>query len=209
MFDWTAYTKAYDFIRRSLIYDVYISARGTALGELEVKYDNTREKGGECIQLYEESRSTCYWSFMPVYVPPEIELLNEPYFALPETALYAEWAEKYGLGDNTFEMADVNGHTEMAAFLVVPGRESRILWFRYRLPAGILQRTENGTWRYHLVVQKQPGAVSETATITVHLPPGSNLLESSPHALLTDEGLIRFDLELNTDREVALEFSLS
>lgn len=209
VFDWTAYSKAYDNIERSLLYDVYISADGTAEAELVVRYVNNAENRGPCFQFGGNYRS-CYWNYLRVFVPPGAKMLDVPHFPLSENTLYGYNAQLGGRdvrGENTFEIAHTDSHTELAAFFLVNGGESMELEFRYSLPDRVVTRTASGERQYRLTIQKQPGTIGDEFVVRVHLPEGSTVVATSETAVI-DGGVISFQLSLNTDREVSVGFSL-
>ncbi|MBI2855958.1 MAG: DUF4012 domain-containing protein [Chloroflexi bacterium] len=209
-FDWTAYSKASDSVERSLSYDVSLSISGEAEARLVVRYKNSAESSGPCFQTFDDPRA-CYWNYLRVYVPADIELSETPTFPLPHGTLYQWLAEQRGevIGEeDTFEVAYKDHYTEMAAFMVVDGGQTQELAFRYRLPAGVVEETGGGTWLYHLTVQKQPGTLAEVATVRINLPPGSAVVDGGPGEFSTSGTSVSFDLSLSTDREVFLEFRL-
>ena len=85
-------------------------------------------------------------------------------------------------------------------FDLAPGAE-RTLTFAYELPHCVLARDAGGLVSYHLRVQKQPGTGEVPLRVEFTLPPGAQLVDATPAALLSPGGtLLAVATDLRTDR---------
>jgi hypothetical protein len=93
----------------------------------------------------------------------------------------------------------------LAAFFVIAGGESRELAFAYDLPPSAVQ--PNGTKsRYRLSVQKQAGTDAIPLEVRVRLPSDARAVTSWPKPTSIDQDELIYELSLQTDQRVELQY---
>lgn len=94
-------------------------------------------------------------------------------------------------------LPDERDKVVFSQFFVVERGQVLETRFYYDLPQ--VAHSSEGRWRYTLLIQKQPGTNSTPVSFTIVLPPGAQLLTTSPSPRVIDEETLMFALELNTD----------
>ena len=197
-------------IDRRVRYRVALGSGEQPEAELEVIYTNSsapgeappceRQSPGAGTRLgrsaYEGLSQGCYWNYLRVYVPAGSSLRHASPFSLPDGALY----RRKGYADltETLRVFAEHGHRVFSGLTAIDPGTSRALGFRYTLPAGIVERADDGL-TYTLVIQKQPGAGQMPVSVEVTIPQGHALDGASPAPSEVDGGTARFDLDLNSD----------
>lgn len=180
------YNKVNLNVSRRIEYEVILGQDGPPRVNLSITYQNRSPAQPACVQkpriedTYALMAQDCYWNYLRVYVPPEVELLSTE--GVTETEV----------------LRGEQGQTVFATFLLVPAAESKTVRFTYELPK----------WdgrEYRLLVQKQPGTVADPLQVKVALPEGASVLSSEPKPSDQQQGVLSFALNLQTDRELTLE----
>jgi hypothetical protein len=97
------------------------------------------------------------------------------------------------------------GLTTWDNFLLVPYGQSVSTNFQYLLPQ-ITTMTDNNVNQYQLTIRKQAGTGSDSAKISVELPPGTTLVDATPKPSKIDEKTIFFDQILDTDKIITVTY---
>ncbi len=205
------YNKANIFIERALDYTVTLTPQSQA--HLTVTYRHTGQTTGEpCYQgvdqEFEEAAEylaiadQCYWNYLRVYTPAGSTLLDSSRHTVPGETLYSETT--WDSAGQTIE--DIPWLTTFANFLLVPQGEEVITTFTYQLPTGVIVPLASGESLYQLDIRKQPGMKDEIARITVNLPNGATIIETSPAPIAVDGLRISFELNLNRNELVAIRY---
>jgi hypothetical protein len=205
------FNKTNAVVQSSLAYDVDLTDPANPVGSLTVTHQNNARADVPCVhwggeRLPDEKEypiNACYWNYMRVYVPAGAELLEATPQYVPE-----EWM-LLGRGvDGPVDVLDeaLDGLQGFGTLMVVPGGESQLASFEYRLPGDVLARDGERT-TYHLKVEKQPGTLAVPVIIRLHLPNGA-ALESSVPAATMDGNHLYFETTLTTDLELTVSFHL-
>lgn len=206
--DTSVYSKVHDSIQRDIDYNVNFDDHGIGAASLTITYSNSVPREPSC----EQPLGSCYWNYFRVYVPSGSILLAAPDLPLPTGTIYESNASLFGYevdSGDTFSFTEdlESGKTELAGFIAPPGGRSTQVTFKYQLPAKTTNETDDGTWRYRLVIQKQPGTLEDQVTFTLTLPEGATLIEASPSPDSIKESQLVFTTKLNTDKDIFVEFS--
>jgi len=97
------------------------------------------------------------------------------------------------------------GASVLSTFLVLPPGSERETVYRYRLPASVLTKDEQG-WHYRLMLQKQPGVDTLPLTINVALPPSAELASASTTPTMRADRTLTFSFKLSGDQQFELNF---
>jgi len=134
----------------------------------------------------------CYWNYLRVYVPEGSHLQTaSPH---PTPAAYLLRGEA---APGEAEVLPDKGKATFGQFFVVERGRALATRFEYALPR--VARSSEGQWRYTLLIQKQPGTDRTPVSLTIVLPPGTQLLVATPTPRVENESTLTFALELNTD----------
>jgi len=191
-------------IERVLEYQVLLHADGSAKAMLAINYQHTgRGAGSSCNHratyhqgervTYEDLMEGCYWNYLRVYAPRDSHLWAASPYPVP-----AEYLLRGVAASGVAEvLPSEGGKAVFAQFFVVEYGQTLTTRLAYDLPR-IVQSSE-GWWRYTLLIQRQPGTDHTPVALTIALPPGAQLLTSTPPPRMVDGETLRFALELDTD----------
>jgi hypothetical protein len=207
------FNKVNPLVDQELNYRVTLGPEGSGHSHLEVVYTNHSKPSAEgCNPLprygagYEEEMQRCYWNYLRVYVPSGARLLEASPAPLPQASLRA--LRLGGAGEETLTVeASQKGKQVFGMYLLVPRGQSHTQILDYRLPQ-VAFEAAGGIWTYRLLVQKQPGARMWPLRVTLVLPPGARLLDAQPHPAKQSAGDLTFELSLNRDQELRVQYEL-
>lgn len=196
------FSKVQPLIEESVDYRVTLYAGGGAGAELSLTYAHQgRREGVSCVhQLpssedwsYEEVMHHCYYDYLRVYVPDDSELRAAlPYPTPGEYLVRGEPAD-----GRAVVLGEEAGKVVIAQFFVVEYGRTQTVRFLYDLPQ-VARESEEG-WRYLLLLQKQPGSDDHPVSVTVTLPPGTQLVAANPAPSLVDGSVLGFSTVLDAD----------
>jgi hypothetical protein len=202
------FNKADANVSRSIDYWVDLGAARGPRAQVTVTYHNHSPRLPEtCVQgarygdTYADMMDRCYWNYARVYVPAGSRLLAGPDLPLPAGSLLAQ--ERGVRTPSPIAPVLDDGHWDVWAtfFDLAPGAE-RTLAFAYELPHCVLAQDAGGLVSYRLSVQKQPGTGEVPLRVEIALPPGAQVVDATPAALLSPGGtLLPVATDLRTDRE--------
>jgi hypothetical protein len=197
-----------------LTYDVDLSDIAAPTGTLTVNHKNNAGGDIPCIQWNTNIDQTltdrmypidrCYWSYLRVYRPAEVELLSATPHAVPGGQMLLGQYVPARVDDIDEELAGIRG---FGTLLVVPAGESLTTSFQFALPGTLL--SSQGTPRkltYRLHVQKQPGTLAVPLTVRIHLPSRATL-EAPQDAILQGQNLL-LNTNLQTDVKLEVVFTV-
>jgi hypothetical protein len=205
------YNKTNAAVNSSLSYDVDLVNPSSPTGSLVVTHQNVASLSTchhwDKVAIPWEVKypiTDCYWDYLRVYTLSDTELLSANVQTVP-----GEWMI---LGQAVPPQVDIldeklDGIRGFGTLKVVPGKESISTSFRFGLPAGVLQRDEDGHLVYRLKVQKQPGTLGVPITIRLHLSNGATVVEAPPGAVIQDQNIL-LQTALVTDLELAFIFEI-
>ncbi|MBK9944781.1 MAG: DUF4012 domain-containing protein [Kouleothrix sp.] len=205
------YNKATASIQQAISYTVDLSTPAAPLAALNLRYthrlagpadcDQSKELKAAFIQRYEDMQLGCYRDYLRAYVPGQAELITAVVPAVPGNWLLAG----VGSDDGADVQAGEAGTRAIGALVVVPPGQARRVLLRYRLPAGVLTRDEQG-WHYRLALQRQAGAPPPQLSITVRLPRSARFVSASLPASLQPDGSVVIAGALVRDQQLELVF---
>lgn len=184
------YNKVNMYVERTLDYQVNLQPDGRATAALTIRYTNNApiEPGEtDCFQdtiqeygrapAYHELADECYWNYLRVYVPGGSVLTDSSRHQVPMATTAAarqDW-------DNTAQTVnEFDGWSTFANFIMVPQKETVAVSLAYTLPQVVHGNGREQT--YQLTLRPQPGARPQPVQVTVTLPPGAQLLSTTPES---------------------------
>jgi hypothetical protein len=202
------FNKVNPYVERRLEYQVALDTDGAARGTLTIHYQHNRPGDGTpCNQratyakgervTYEGLMEGCYWNYLRVYVPEGSHLQTASPHPTPATYLLRgedAAGEAEVLPD---EVLPDKGKAAFGQFFVVERGRALATRFEYALPR--VARSSEGQWHYTLLIQKQPGTDRTPVSLTIVLPPGTQLLVATPTPRVENERTLTFALKLDTD----------
>ena len=144
---------------------------------------------------YEDLINDCYWNYIRLYTPSGSKLIQSTSHPLAANFFLSgrPWdGEAQVVADEPTPLA------VFANFLLIPQGQTVTTNFTYQLPASIIEQ-DNGKSHYILEVHKQAGVRSQPITITVTLPPGTNLEKTIPAATSVEGQVITYSTALQQD----------
>ena len=197
-------------VERSVEYRVSLDPDQPLEPQLRLRYDNSDEAKDETCRQYAWPLYQCYWNFFRVYVSPLATQIQMPPVPLHEGALKLVW----GYPDSDSARVVVNADTgparptELSGYIAVEPGSVATIPIRYQLPPDILRLTAPDVYEYRLLIQKQPGTDRDRVTVAARLPPGAELLETSPDYNSKRRQTIFFDFTLESDTLVVVPFRM-
>lgn len=76
----------------------------------------------------------------------------------------------------------------------------------YQLPNDVVRATGPDTYEYRLLVQKQPGIDTDVVSVSVRIPPETEVTNVSPEPTSATNGWLGFEFPLNQDTELMVSF---
>ena len=171
-------------IQRQLTYDVEISTEGALHSQLTVSYDYpAREAEADPAIQPAHYRIRDYQNLLQVFVPPNSVLTST--HNLPE--------------DPTVVAGE--GRTDFVALTELAYNSGERFQYAYDTPR--LVESFGPYRRYRLLLQKQPGMRGEAASVQVRLPPGAQVISTTPSVAASydlDQPILEFRTTLITDQ---------
>jgi hypothetical protein len=206
------YNKANLLVDRSATYDVNLAADGDNEAVLTVKHTHRGEASDEvCWQgVFDEYVSQapytaltekCYWNYLRIYVPEGSVLLEGPQHLIPGET----WFGGYDIQRETETLSEIPGFTTFASWMLLPMGGEISSQFRYNLP-GSVNRENGGASEYNLQILKQAGARPHHMQVSVTIPAGKTIIDTSPNPTAVEEDTYFFALELDSDRTISLTY---
>jgi len=126
---------------------------------------------------YNSQKNSCYWNFWRLYTPQN----SKHIFTTPTELSDHSVSVKTGSGlpgKDTFKKQSKYGKIEFSGLFSTEASEITELTIIYQLPTSVLQKI-NGTLKYNLMIQKQPGVPNRELTLDIIMPDQYTILESS------------------------------
>ena len=76
----------------------------------------------------------------------------------------------------------------------------------YQLPNDVVRATGPDTHEYRLLVQKQPGIDTDVVSVSVRIPPETEVTNVSPEPTSATNGWLGFEFPLNQDTKLMVSF---
>jgi hypothetical protein len=205
------FNKTNALVDTTLTYDVDLGDLAQPAGTLTVTHRNNSSADVPCLQWRAERlpgeadypMDACYWNYMRVYVPSGTKLLDATPQRVPDDWMI--WSDGVDGPVDLLE-EDLEGLQAFGTLMVIPGSDSQLHRFHYRLPEQVLT-TQGNQIRYRLHVEKQPGTLAIPLTVRIHLPQRALLKSTSMQAVKQDSDLL-IEIDLRTDADLEVIFSL-
>lgn len=207
------YNKVNMFVERTLNYEVAMSDDGRAQATLTVTYTNNAPfEPGEtgCYQdtiadyslgpQYLELADECFWNYVRVYAPDGSDLITSSIHTVPAETQY----HGQGWHSAAHTVNEFTGWQTFANYLLVPQQESVSTIFAYTLPESVVQH-QGPDSIYKLFINHPAGAQVDTMHITIHLPAGVTVRQTSPEASLNGRA-VTFDLTVAQDTLLTIHY---
>ena len=207
------FNKANAVVDTDFTYEVFLKKDAPSEASLTIRQKNNSAGKETCSQHtrsglgdadYWEVVQRCYWSYLRVYAPIDSQLQQSTPHKTEAQFLVSE--------EDVPAKVDVlpseRNKQVWGTFLMVPHATQKETTFEYTLPATVVTQIGN-QWHYKLDWQKQAGTIANEATIIIHLPSGSRIVQSSPEPAIdstTQTPQITYHLSLNTDQQLTLIF---
>jgi hypothetical protein len=144
---------------------------------------------------YEDLINDCYWNYVRLYAPPGSQLIQSTNHPLSADFLMSR-SPWNGAAQVVTDEPTI--FSVFANFLLIPQGQTVTTNFTYQLPQTIIQQ-DGGDNHYILEIHKQAGTRVQPLTITVTLPPGANLEQTSPSATSVEGQVVTFSTQLRQD----------
>jgi hypothetical protein len=199
------YNKVDPKVERALDYQVVIGDNGHVHGRVTISYTNTSSvEVDRCLQeakfqpSYDQMMEGCYWDYLRLYVAEGSRIIWASEVPLPQGSLLSQAGEAPADdGQPTVEPSEGGKAVFSQFFVVAPGQQQEI-GFQYDLPFGIAQ--EEGSSRYQLLIQKQPGTLAVPVHLAVALPASARLTATQPQPTQVLDNVVEFETVLSTDQ---------
>lgn len=166
----------------------------------ETCYQGVREEFSEGAD-YLALADKCYWNYVRFYVPAGSRLLDSTQHVVPADTLFNDTTH-----DSKAEpVPELAGLATFANLLLVPIAGRVESFVQYELPPGVVVN-DGDALLYELSIGKQPGTRSEPTTVTVDLPAGVQLVDSSPAPALREGTRLTFEFLLESDMSIAIRY---
>lgn len=182
--------KANRSVKRQFTYDVTIEDDGSLSSSLAIAYDFSERVAELDPAVGPEHGDTNYRSLTQVFVPANSTLTQTEDLSGPPTVV------------------NTDTHTAFVARLGVDYNESERYQFFYTTPP--LVEPFGSFYRYRLLVQKQPGTLSDPVSVQLRLPPGARTVYTDPAPAASyslDQPVLEFRLSLTSDQAIEVVFT--
>lgn len=205
------FNKASALVRKWVEHSVALNATGGAEVRTRLTYQHTSQAKTACRPetrydpVYDQMMQRCLWNYLRLYMPAGATLVSTPRRVVPAEEMLSDEATSGEVDITPGE----GGKQSLGLLFVLPPGEEITLEYRYWLPDGLAaHQVAPGTWRYDLLIQKQPGEDNMPVQVKVQLPLEGRLVHSmpAPHTINGDQMV--YQTELRRDWQVRLVFNL-
>ncbi|MBV6396451.1 MAG: hypothetical protein HFACDABA_02049 [Anaerolineales bacterium] len=148
----------------------------------------------------------CYWAYVRVYTAPGTELLD----ANPQTISGETLLSGFDVPPQVDALGreeELQGVQGFGFLKLVQGGETVETNLRFGLPAFVVVQEADGSWKYQLRVQKQPGTVAVPFVLRVQLPTGA-VVQSMPEEAVFENGTVVLQTDLQLDLNLEILFTV-
>lgn len=203
------YNKVNPLVNRAVQYDVDLADDGTATANLAITYQHTGQNNvAPCEQIipyaqgitYETLIDQCYWNFVRIYVPEDVDPLELAQHSLPLDTMPvgSGWRNR-----GPTIAGEGNGSSVITSQFVLPRGQTLTSSYVYRLPHIVVGGDADR--RYRLDLRKPPGLDPYPFSIRVTLPGGTSVRQTSPAAVINGQQ-VTFELELRSDLDIEIVY---
>ncbi|NDJ77533.1 MAG: DUF4012 domain-containing protein [Chloroflexi bacterium] len=176
---------------RQLVYDVEIMPDGTLDSRVTVDYDFPQYLAEADPAVQPAHYSTLnYHNLLQVFVPANSTLTGQDNLRFDP------------------QIVRMESHTDFVARVRVDFNSSTRIQLAYTTPE--LVESFGPYRRYELLIQKQPGTQNELASVQLRLPPGADVIHTSPAVAASytlDQPVLEFQLEMFEDQSIVVLYT--
>ncbi|MEM7031522.1 MAG: DUF4012 domain-containing protein [Chloroflexota bacterium] len=201
------FNKVNAVVDTSLKYEVDLTNQKKIEALLTVSHHNRSQGDTPCDPTIGYGRDywslidRCYWNYLRIYSPIGNKLIEATPHAIPAQSLIGSDPEPARIET----LSEAGNKTVWGTFLMVPHRQHIETSFHYQLPDSIIQVTDGGQ-HYHLDIQKQAGTWANDVEVSIQLPQNYTLISVTPSPSQIRNGLLIFELSLQTDQQIDVIF---
>jgi len=198
-------------------YEVDLTMPANPTGWLMLTHHNPTAGKNTCVpgphktdMDYVETIARCYWDYVRVYTLTGTELLDAtPHYVSRKWMVTGKAVPRRVdvLDNNGTVFENPEGLQAYGTMLVVPLAGELVTHFEFALPPDVVSPGNEGSWTYHLLVQKQAGTIGVPLSLQVHLPQGAQIRHSFPDGIFQD-GVWQAEVALRTDLEISLTWQM-
>jgi hypothetical protein len=199
------FNKVSSVIQQAIHYSVTLSTDRAPQATISWVYTNTNAPQAGCDHrppdyglntTYQQLIQQCYWLYRRVLAPAGAEFSDATRHPTGPGELITGQ-----LSDGATRASEEDGKTVFGTFLIVPRGQQVASSLSYTLPISIVQ-TSGAGWVYHLLWQKQPGALPWPVNIMLQWPENMQLSAAQPQPIETTAQSATFQFNLDMDHEV-------
>jgi hypothetical protein len=203
------YGKVNPLIEEYVDYRVTLQPDGSGRATVTVDYKHLGAQSGViCTPMvpydtdvtYDKMMQRCYHDYLRLMVPQGSRLTSSAQRSVPGAYLLSG---KIADG-KAIALPDEAGRSVFGQFFVVEYGQSLQTHLEYDLP--VVVAVESGHQRYLLTLQKQSGTGDVPSRVTLTLPAESRLIETTPRPTVQSGAVIEFNLKLDTDQTIVVDF---
>ncbi len=199
-------------VTQALAYHVDLTNPAAPVGTLTLTYTNTVPTAKPCVHFgvanhstqYSDYLNDCYWDYWRVLLPAGVTGLSAPDNAVPGAELLS--------GEDDFAPAHLGpgeaGTTAVAGFFVLAPLATHTTVLTYQLSPAALDLSRRGQAVYRLHIQKQAGTGALPFALSVVYPAGWAVQRTSAPLISAAGQPAQFALDLRTDLDLELRFSV-
>jgi len=203
------YNKVSANVARSLSYEVDLRD-SMPYARVSLQYEHLGKKSEPCVPeisydlSYVEMMDRCYWAYVRLLVPQGALLLDAS-----ETPIAAENLITGVAWPGHVDVTAADPYTAFGLGFLLPATASQQLTYAYQLPISVVQRTGEGEYTYDLLIQKQAGVLAQNVNVVLRFPGNAVILSVQPDATMTQDGVLLFEVQSETDIEISVDYHLT
>lgn len=205
------FNKASALVERHLSYQITLAQNGGGQAQAILTYHHQgQQRRSGCSKelrynpMYVQNMERCYWNYHSLIVPAGAQRLSGPNEVVAGKYLLRGQSTGGNIQESSLP-ADKKSWSQL--FLLAPQQHLN-LTYEYTLPPNTA-RFVNDHWEYSLYLQKQPGTLEPAVSVEITLPANARLLSSQPAPATRQGPVVGYQLNLKTDREIRLFYTLS
>lgn len=206
------YGKVNPLIDERVDYRVTLQPDGTGRAAVTVDYKHLGTQSGvictpmvpyDAAVTYDKMIQRCYHDYLRLMVPQGSRLVSSTSRPVPGAYLLSGKSAD----GKAKTLPDEAGRSVFGQFFVVEYSQSLQTRIEYDLP--VVVAAESGYRRYLLTLQKQAGTGDVPFRVTLTLPAGARLIETTPRPTAQAGVALEFNFKLDMDRQILVDYFLA
>jgi hypothetical protein len=206
------YGKVNPLIEEQVDYRVTLQPDGSGRAAVTADYKHLGTQSGViCTPIvvydadvtYDKTMQRCYYDYLRLMVPQGSRLVFSTKRSVPGAYLLSG---KVADG-KAKALPDEAGRSVFGQFFVVEYGQSLQTHLEYDLP--VVVTAGSGHYRYLLTLQKQSGTGDVPLRVTLTLPAGARLIETTTRPTARSGAVLEFNLKLDMDRQIVVDYALA